>query len=86
MKFKAPLRGSHCFYSPHAPNNIATAFQNHLSPFGDTFKADKGKGLLIHATKEYVEMETIWLHSLSNLVLERASGHHPQPNKKPLKD
>jgi hypothetical protein len=81
MQFKASLRGSHCVYSPHAPNNIATAIQYQLSPFGDTFKADKSKGLLIHARKKYVELETMWLHSLSTLVLERTSRHHPQPNK-----
>jgi len=67
-EFNAPLRGSHCVYSPQAPNNIAlppiavTAFQNHSSPFGDEFKTDKA--IFIHATKEYVEMEIIWLHSL----------------------
>jgi hypothetical protein len=85
---KAPLRGSHCVYSPQAPNNIAllpiaaTALQTHSSPFGDKFKTDKGKALLIHDMKEYVEMEIIRLHSLSTLVLETAIGP-PPPNKKP---
>jgi hypothetical protein len=52
-----------------------------LSPIGDKFQTDKGKALLTHATKEYVEI--IWLHS--TLVLETAIGHPPppQPNKKP---
>ena len=90
---KPLLGGGHCVYSPpgtkHCPaTNSSHNIQNHSSPFCDKFKRDKSKALLLHATKEYVEMEVIWLHSCSTLVLETAIGHplppSPQPNEKPF--